>query len=298
MHIVATRPQRTVARTVTLEGIGLVTGAAVRVRFHPASPDSGIVFYRRDQPGAPAIHARVSAAIGTCRRTTLGTAGQGITLVEHLLAALAGLRIDNCWVELDGPEPPGLDGSAAAYVRLLLQAGVVVQNRPRCIWAVQQPLTVRREGATLTLYPPPPGSAELRLSYLLDYGTYGPIPQQRYTVRLTPGEFAREVANCRTFVTAAEARQLREQGIGRHLRPADIVVFGNRGPLDNRLRFADEPARHKILDLIGDLALFGADLAGHVVAYRSGHTLNVELVRRLCQMQTDAECGRTTACAA
>jgi UDP-3-O-acyl-N-acetylglucosamine deacetylase len=118
---------------------------------------------------------------------------------------------------------------------------------------------------------------------LLDYGPFAPIAPQRFSLRLSPATFLQEVASCRTFLTVTEAQQLREQGIGTHLRPADILVFGPRGPLDNRLRYADEPARHKILDLIGDLALFGEDLAGHIVAYRSGHTLNVELARRLWQ---------------
>jgi UDP-3-O-acyl-N-acetylglucosamine deacetylase len=206
-------------------------------------------------------------------------------LVEHLLAALYGLRIDNCWVELDGPEPPGLDGSAAVFVRTLWQAGIVRQDRPRRIWAVTHPLQVTHDGATLTLHPPAPGSCELRLSYLLDYGATAPIPPQRFTLRLQPADFTHQVATSRTFVTVGEAHQLRQQGIGLHLQPSDILVFGPRGPLHNRLRFADEPARHKVLDLVGDLALFGEDLAGHLVAYRSGHTLNVELVRSLLRRQ-------------
>jgi UDP-3-O-acyl-N-acetylglucosamine deacetylase len=122
---------------------------------------------------------------------------------------------------------------------------------------------------------------ELRISYLLDYGTVGPIPRQSCTLNVNPGEFVPGVAGCRTFVTEAEAEALRAQGIGKHLTPADLLVFGPRGVIDNRLRFANEPARHKILDLVGDLALCGFDLAGHAVAYRSGHALNVELARRL-----------------
>lgn len=281
MRIVATRPQRTLAQEAVLEGIGLVTGARVRVRFCPAPADVGIVFRRCDLPDTPVIPARVSAAIGTQRRTTLGSPTHGVTLVEHLLAALHGLRIDNCRVELDGPEPPGLDGSAAAYVDTLMRAGSVLQDRPRRIWAVAQPLTVALDGATLTLHPPADGSTELRLSYLLDYGAYAPIPRQRFSCELKPADFAHEVAACRTFVTVHEAHRLRQQGIGLHLRTADILVFGPHGPMDNHLRYADEPARHKVLDLVGDLALFGEDLAGHLVAYRSGHTLNVELVRCL-----------------
>lgn len=283
MDIVGTRPQRTLSRSTAIRGRGLISGQAVCLRFHPAPPDTGIVFQRVDLPGAPAIPAHVSAAVGTHRRTTIGSLSHSVTVVEHVLAALAALRIDNCYLELDGPEPPGLDGSAAEYVRLLVGAGSVVQPRSRRIWSVAQPLTLRREGATLTFHPSPPGRRELRLTYVLDYGPFAPIVPQRFSLHLSPATFMQEVAACRTFLTIAEAQQLREQGIGTHLRAADILVFGPQGPLDNRLRYADEPARHKILDLIGDLALLGEDLAGHIVAYRSGHTLNVELARRLWQ---------------
>ena len=155
-----------------------------------------------------------------------------------------------------------------------------MQYARRPIWAVDAPVVVSAGGATIALHPPASGVA-LQASYLLDYGVIGPIHRQTFTVDVCPGEFIREVAACRTFVTEAEAEALRSQGIGRHLRPADLIVFGPRGPIANRLRFADEPARHKVLDMIGDLALCGFDLAGHVVAYRSGHALNVELARQL-----------------
>jgi UDP-3-O-acyl-N-acetylglucosamine deacetylase len=127
---------------------------------------------------------------------------------------------------------------------------------------------------------------ELHASYRLDYGLGAPIAPQTHTLTLCPHTFAREIAPCRTFLTQTEAHALRSQGIGRHLAPADLLVFGPRGPIDNRTRFADEPARHKILDLFGDLALCGFDLAGHLVAYRSGHALNVELARQLVALAT------------
>ncbi len=280
MHIIGYRPQRTLARAVEVAGTGLVTGREVRVRFVPAAANSGIVFVRRDRSGLT-IPAQVGWVRQTQRRTTLGTPPDAITLVEHVLAALSGLRIDNCQVELDGPEPPGLDGSAAGYVAALQQAGTVLQGAMRPIWAVHKPLRVVSAGSSLTLYPPDSGEPGLRISYHLDYGPYGPIPPQRVSRTLTPQVFQNELAACRTFVTLAEAEELQRQGVGRHLGPEGLLVFGPQGLLHNRLRFADEPARHKVLDLIGDLALWGADLAGHVVAYRSGHSLNVELVRRL-----------------
>jgi UDP-3-O-acyl-N-acetylglucosamine deacetylase len=199
-----------------------------------------------------------------------------------VLAALAGLRIDNCLIDLDGPEPPGLDGSARGFVTALFAAGATRQTARRPICTVEEPVVVRAPGATLALHPAPhPADSALRISYRLDYGPGAPIPPQTYTVSVTPGAFAFEIAPCRTFLTEPEALALRAQGIGRHLRAADLLVFSARGPLETRTRFADEPARHKVLDLIGDLALCGFDLAGHVVAYRSGHALNVELARTL-----------------
>jgi UDP-3-O-acyl N-acetylglucosamine deacetylase len=265
--------------------VGFVTGARARVRFRPAPADAGVVFVRTDLPGPPAaVPARVGAVTDTRRRTTLGPAAAGVTLVEHVLAALAGLRIDNCVVEIDGPEPPGLDGSALGYVAALTAAGVVAQAARRPVLGVDQPLVLRRDGATIAVHPADgPG---LRVSYLLDYGPVGPIPRQVVTLDLTPDTFAREVTAARTFVLESEAAALKAQGVGRHLSPKDVVVFGPRGPIDNALRAADEPARHKVLDLVGDLSLCGFDLAGHVVAYRSGHALNVELAAALAGLAT------------
>jgi UDP-3-O-acyl-N-acetylglucosamine deacetylase len=241
------------------------------------------VFRRVDLPGTPTVPARVEQVTGTARRTTLGPPETGVTLVEHVLAALAGNRVDNCIVDLDGPEPPGLDGSATGFVEAIAEAGTMLQGTRRPIYAVAQPTLVHTPGATLALHPVANvnASQELRVSYLLNYGPGAPLSPQMHTVSVTPASFSQDLSHCRTFVTEQEAAGLRAQGIGRHLTPANLLVFGKRGPIDNAVRFADEPARHKILDLIGDLALCGFDLAGHVVAYRSGHALNVELARVL-----------------
>ncbi len=301
MRLIGHRPQRTLAAEAEVEGAGFVTGARVRVRLRPAPPGTGRVFRRADRPGAPAVPALAGFVTDTRRRTTLGPSGCGVTLVEHLLAALAGLRVDNCRIELDGPEPPGLDGSAAGYVAAVAAAGVVVQPARRPIWAPTAPVVVSAGGATVALHPSPgPG---LRVSYILDYGPAGPVPRQTFTLEPGVEPFAAAVAGCRTFVTEAEADALRADGVGRHLTAADLLVFGPRGVVGNRLRFADEPARHKVLDVVGDLALCGFDLSGHVVAYRSGHALNVELARELAALAADARRpakapGRPTLCRA
>jgi UDP-3-O-acyl N-acetylglucosamine deacetylase len=291
VRVIGHRNQRTLAGTAAVAGVGFVTGSRVVARFHPAPPDSGVAFRRVDLPGRPVVEARAGAVTGTQRRTTLGPPETGVTLVEHVLAALAGLRIDNCLVDLDGPEPPGLDGSAAQFVAALTAAGPAGQNARRPIYATDEPVVVRAPGATLALHPA--DGPELRVSYRLDYGPGAPLAPQWHTVAVCPASFVRDLARCRTFLTEPEAAGLRAMGVGRHLTPADLLVFGRRGPIDNAVRFADEPARHKILDLVGDLALCGFDLAGHVVAYRSGHALNVELARALAAGAAGAQAAGT-----
>lgn len=288
MRVIGYRYQRTLAAPAEVSGVGFVGGGRVRAVFRPAPANAGVVFRRADKPGSPPVPARVAEVTGTRRRTTLGSPAAGITLVEHLLAALAGLRIDNCLVDLDGPEPPGLDGSAAGFVAALTAAGDVLQPARRAIRAATRPVVVSAGGATLALHPADrPG---LRISYALDYGPQAPIPRQAYTADVTPGIVADQIAACRTFLTEPEADALRGQGVGRHLTHADLLVFGPRGPVGNRLRFADEPARHKVLDLLGDLSLCGFDLAGHLVAYRSGHALNADLARALVAAAADTVC--------
>jgi UDP-3-O-[3-hydroxymyristoyl] N-acetylglucosamine deacetylase len=273
------RYQRTLARPAEVRGTGFLTGADVRLRFVPAPPCSGVVFVRTDLRPRAHIAAHITNVTGTHRRTTLGEAPAQVGLVEHVLAALAGLRIDNCFVELNAPEPPGLDGSAKGFVDALLVAGLKRQPARRAVWHVETPVTLHANGATLALHPS--DHDDLTLSYFLDYGLSSPIARQVYTQALTASTFAAEIACCRTFILESETAELRRQGLGLRTTTADLLVFGPRGPLDNELRFANEPARHKVLDMIGDLSLLGVDLCGHVVAYRSGHPLNVELARSL-----------------
>lgn len=279
MRVIGYRSQRTLAAPAELSGVGLITGTRVRVRFTPAPENRGIVFRRIDLPGSPAVLAHPSAITNTNRRTTLGPATTGVSLTEHVLSALAGLRIDNCIIELDSLEPPGLDGSAGAFCDILLEAGAVLQSGRRPIYGSAAPIRVSAADAVIQLHPADePG---LRVSYILDYGLNSPIPRQMHTLDVTPESYANALARCRTFCTEAEARAMKAIGLAPHLDFADTLVFGARGPINNALRHADEPARHKALDLIGDLALCGFDLAGHLVAYRSGHTLNAEMSKRL-----------------
>jgi UDP-3-O-acyl N-acetylglucosamine deacetylase len=278
------RHERTLRRPVEVWGVGFLTGATVRLRFLPAPAGSGVLFARTDL--RPRIHvpAHISQVTGTARRTTLGNPPGQVGLVEHVLAALAGLRIDNCVVELNAPEPPGLDGSARQFVVALLEAGIELQSATRPVWCVEESVVLSAGNATLALHPLlSEDKSDLVITYFLDYGLGSPIGRQVHTQTITPGNFAQELAACRTFILESEGAELRRQGLGARTTTADLLVFGPHGPIDNALRFADEPARHKVLDLVGDLSLLGADLCGHVVACRSGHPLNVELVHTLHQ---------------
>jgi UDP-3-O-[3-hydroxymyristoyl] N-acetylglucosamine deacetylase len=282
------RYQRTLARPAEVRGVGFLTGANVRLRFAPAPAGAGVMFLRTDCRPRVYIPAHISQVTGANRRTTLGRPPAQVGLVEHVLAALAGLRIDNCLVELNAPEPPGMDGSARAFVDALLTAGTQLQSSRRPIYTVEETTIVRAAGATLALHPADGG--ELTISYFLDYGLDSPIARQVHTETITPASFANEISACRTFILESEAETLRQQGLGSRTTPADLLVFGRNGPIDNRLRYANEPARHKILDIVGDLSLLGADLCGHVTAYRSGHPLNTTLARVLYE-QMSASCG-------
>ncbi|MCS7044899.1 MAG: UDP-3-O-acyl-N-acetylglucosamine deacetylase [Gemmataceae bacterium] len=291
MKIISDRVQRTLAAPASVAGVGYLTGRQVHLRFLPAPANTGVVFVRTDLGPHARLPATVAEVSGTQRRTTLGKGPLSVGMVEHVLAALNGLRVDNCWVELDASEPPGLDGSARPFVDALRHAGIVPQAARKPIWGVEQTIGVRHNDATLTLHPCP--GDVLRVSYLLDYGWRSPISWQVCSTTVTPENFLNELSRSRTFLTEEEALFLKRQGLGAKTKVNDLLVFGPRGPIDNKLHYANEPARHKLLDLIGDLALLGVDVGGHIVAYRSGHSLNIDLVR--CLKQRLEACQRRVA---
>jgi UDP-3-O-acyl-N-acetylglucosamine deacetylase len=202
-------------------------------------------------------------------------------MVEHVLASLAGLQIDNCLVELDGPEPPGCDGSSLQFVEALLDAEIVELGVSRERLDVRQNVVVYGEQDDQCVFGSSADDGLLHIRYSLDYGPDSPIPPQHYKVAVTPENFIEHIAFARTFLLEYEAYGLRAQGYGKRTTARDLLIFGPQGVIDNTLRCADECARHKILDCIGDLALIGCDLAGFVDARRSGHQLNAEFVRRV-----------------
>lgn len=273
-----TRRERTIDRAVAVKGVGFLTGADVEVRFRPADPGSGVRFVRVDLPDSPAVEARIEYVEPRDRRTTIRRGEAIVEMVEHVMAALSGLRVDNCTVEIDAAETPGCDGSSKAFVDALSLATIVEQAKIRERLVIDRPVAVQEGAATLSAYPSA-GDA-LVAAYHLDYGAT-PIGRQSYWAEINPHVFRSELAPSRTFLLENEAAALKQMGIGSRTTPRDLLVFGPDGPIDNELRYPDECVRHKLLDLIGDLSLLGKDIAGHVVAFRSGHKLNAALARAL-----------------
>jgi len=277
--LTARRLQRTIARETEVRGVGFIGGSDVALRFRPAGADTGVVFVRTDLPGRPSVRAHIDNVVPSQRRTTIRNGEATVEMVEHVMAALAGLRIDNCEVEIDAFETPGCDGSSLAFTEALRAAGSVELDRPRETLVIERPVTVREGSAVLTAHPG--AGAAYVLSYQLDYGRGNPIGTQSHFLELSPESFVAELADCRTFLLEAEAKALRQAGIGTRATEADLLIFGPDGVIGNTLRHPDECVRHKILDMVGDLALLGKDIVGHVVAHRSGHQLNATLVREL-----------------
>jgi UDP-3-O-acyl N-acetylglucosamine deacetylase len=274
------RSQRTITRTTSVSGIGFLTAADITLRFLPAPPGHGIAFQRIDRLYAPPIPALVAYTVPRARRTAIARCGVAVEMIEHVMAALAGLQIDNCLIELNGPEPPGCDGSSLLFAERLLDAGIVEQGVLRECLELRHAVLVQGEGGQ-HVRGAPAADGQLHISYALDYGADSPIGRQHCSVVVSPETFLSQVAFARTFLLEHEAQALRAQGYGKRTTPRDLLIFGPAGVIDNSLRAADECARHKILDCIGDLALAGCDLAGYVEARRSGHQLNAEFVRRI-----------------
>lgn len=265
--------QRTVARPVRLEGKGLHTGTSAKLTILPAALGSGIRFRKNG------IETQISARSGEGsaeRRTRVGEGGGAVETVEHLLAAMFGLGVANAICEIDGSEIPGLDGSAADFVKALREAGLVDQAGDWPELEVTEPLFLHDNRSVLAAHP----YDGFKVTYTLDYD-YPGLRGQTVSLEMDEASFEREIAPARTFCTETEAEQLRAAGFGLGADKQNTLVMGPDGPLDNALRFDDECARHKVLDLIGDLALAGCRLRGHVIAVRSGHKLNRRLVETI-----------------
>ncbi|MEW4528756.1 UDP-3-O-acyl-N-acetylglucosamine deacetylase [Maioricimonas sp. JC845] len=274
------RTQTTIERAAEVRGYGLFRGLDVTLRFLPADENHGIVFQRTDLTDAVDIPARVEHVVPEPRRTVLSRLGTRVEVVEHVMAALAGLQIDNCLVQLDAPEPPGCDGSAQAFTEALLDAGIVSQSAMRPTLHVPNAIEVTGSAGARVAAAPLPPEAGYTIRYDLDYGN-SPVGRQTATYTITREAFINEIAFARTFVLELEVAALRAMGFGQRTTTSDLLVFGTEGVIDNALRCPNECARHKLLDCIGDFALIGCDLAGAFHANRTGHRANHDLIRRL-----------------
>jgi len=298
------RFQRTISKPVFCRGVGLHTGLESKIIFKPAPEDYGIHFIRQDVDNCPEIMADIDHVVDISRGTTIEQNGVKIFTVEHALAAVSGLRIDNVLIELTAKEPPVMDGSSKDFVEALQKSGIVEQKKSRRVLEISEPVSYSdpKRGVDIHVVP----SDQFRVTFMIDYKL--PSLGSQYTAVYNMQEdFAREVAPARTFCFLSEVEELREIGLikGGALDNAVVIVdkeidntevnrlrslfgikeeiiMGANGILNGkRLRYKNEPVRHKTLDLIGDMALLGVPIKGHVTAARSGHASNVEFVKMI-----------------
>jgi UDP-3-O-[3-hydroxymyristoyl] N-acetylglucosamine deacetylase / 3-hydroxyacyl-[acyl-carrier-protein] dehydratase len=285
--MVTSSNQKTISHESSFTGPGLFSGEPATVTFAPAEADSGITFVREQDGKVATIAASVYNVLRRPRRTCLKNGTLFVETIEHCMAALAGMGIDNAVVRVSGGtvgELPGGDGSSRPFVDAIQEAGVVEQNQPLRPLIIRKPVQVAAEGATLAALPGPTDKLEV----IYDFEAKAPVGRQMVSFHLGDDDFASQLAPARTFVFEDEAKDLRARGLGKHLSPKDLLVISPKGPIDNKFRFADECARHKTLDLIGDLFLIGRPLRGRIVACKSGHALNHLLARRLLEQEETA----------
>jgi UDP-3-O-[3-hydroxymyristoyl] N-acetylglucosamine deacetylase/3-hydroxyacyl-[acyl-carrier-protein] dehydratase len=279
--------QKTIKGECKVRGRGLFGGKEARVVFRPAPVDSGITFVRTDVPEPVRISAVASNLAERSRRTTLKKGSVSIETIEHCMAAINALEIDNIVVEVSGPELPAPDCSCAEYFKVLNRTGTEEQNVSRKEYVITKPITIAAGDACI--YALPNADNGLSVTYDLDYGGHTGIGRQIFSCQLTPENFEKHLAPARTFLLEAEAKQFQARGMGTHIGPRDLLVINSDGPIKNSYRFPNECVRHKIVDLVGDLALVGRALKGRIVAYKSGHSLNQQLARKLYEAARQQE---------
>lgn len=267
--------QKTLKQVIECCGIGLHSGKKVMLRLVPGLPDTGILFRRTDQDGFE-IPASVTNVQRVDFATTLGVGNVHVKTVEHLLGAFFGLGVDNAVVELDAAEVPIMDGSAAPFVYLIREAGVVNQNRTRRYLRVVRPLEVQEKDRWIKVLP----SDDLRVTYTIAFN-HPLIHQQTLTIPINEATFEDQVAPARTFGFMRDVEALRVRGLALGGSVDNAVVLGESKALNSDLRFANEFVRHKILDVLGDLSLAGFPLKAHVMVYKGGHRLHAEMARLL-----------------
>jgi UDP-3-O-[3-hydroxymyristoyl] N-acetylglucosamine deacetylase len=269
--------QRTLRRQTSCAGIGLHSGSKVTLSLIPAPADAGITF-RRSDLGGQEVPATVSHVGGINHATGLSRDTVRVETVEHLLAAFTSLGVDNAVVELNSPEVPIMDGSAAPFIYLIQEAGIKSLQAPRQYLKVLRPISVSRGNKRIALYP----SDHFKVTYSIAFD-HPMLRHQARTIRLTEDAFVEEIAPARTFGFLEDVEMMRQQGLALGGSLENAIVIGDTGVLNNALRFDDEFVRHKILDVIGDMALLGHPLIGHLVAHRGGHALHAEFAARVLE---------------
>ena len=271
--------QKTIKSEAKLSGKGLFGGKDAKISFRPSEVNSGVFFVRIDTPEPVRIEAVAPNLAERSRRTTLKKGSVSIETVEHCLSAVSALGIDNLSIEIEGPELPLPDCSCSEYVKVLKRAGIVEQEVARKEYVIREAITI--SSGDSQIYALPYSDDSLNITCDLDYGGPTGIGRQVFSCRVTPEGFEKNLASARTFLLEAEAKQFQARGMGSHLSPRDILVINSDGPIKNSFRFPNECVRHKVVDLIGDLALVGRPICGRVVAYRSGHSLNQQMASKL-----------------
>ncbi|MEG2764136.1 MAG: UDP-3-O-acyl-N-acetylglucosamine deacetylase [Acidaminococcaceae bacterium] len=266
--------QQTVAQAVTYAGVGLHSGQETELKLLPGAVNTGIVFVRTDLPGNPEIPARPQNVTSTVKATTVSVGGAEVFTIEHLMAALSMLGIDNCRIEMSSPEPPVTDGSAGVFTNLILQAGVQVQNAPRQVFVVDQAFAVHDGDKYICILP----YDGYRVSFT-SINAHPLLGTQYFDIELTKESFLREIATARTVAFMSEVEQMHKMGLGLGGNTENVVVFDEQEILSVP-RFENELIRHKILDVIGDLFLLGP-IKGHVIAVKTGHAYNAEIARQI-----------------
>jgi UDP-3-O-[3-hydroxymyristoyl] N-acetylglucosamine deacetylase len=273
------RQQQTISRPIRCAGVGLHSGRRVALALLPAPRDAGLVFIRKDIDSGVRVDALIKNIRPALLSTVVGVDGVQIQTTEHVLAAATGLGIDNLYIEVDAPELPVMDGSAAPFVRMILDAGIVTQDRHRSFLKIVRPVTVRDGEKSVTIRPASLSS----ITYTIDYD-HPLIQRQDYLYRDSPEAFVCEIAPARTFGFLREVEALWDAGLGLGGSLQNTLILSDDGLLnEDGLRFADEFVRHKILDLIGDMALLGLPFIGEILAVRSGHALHARLVDKILE---------------
>ncbi|MFZ5468585.1 MAG: UDP-3-O-acyl-N-acetylglucosamine deacetylase [Myxococcota bacterium] len=269
--------QRTLQQPISCQGVGLHSGAPVTMRLLPAPADHGVVFVRVDLTPSVCIPAKAENVVDTALATTLGKGSARVATVEHLMAALCGLGIDNVRVELDGPEVPIMDGSAAPFAYLIRSAGVRVQNEPKSFLVIKKPVAVTQGDKEATLAP----SNRFRIDCTIDF-QHPLICDQSFAMEFSDRTFSREISRARTFGFLRDVEMLKKVGLAKGGSLENAIVVDEFSILNpDGLRFPDEFVRHKVLDAMGDMALFGCPVIGHLKVFKTGHALNHELVQKV-----------------